>query len=746
MRRILALLLLCAAPVAATDVYGLGDTVGAGYTARANGMDLDDDFVYGESGDVAGTDDDLACDDNTGTSGPIEEDVDNDGYAEPQIYVRPSVGTDNSQCGGPGISATGGACATVQYVIDNRMNTGTDHGGAVEDYICLYTGDGADANETLSIADEDGDAGTKTRTKVGLEQFDFQYPSNPNVLMGADWDQDGEYPPYDTDDEAIFDGNEAVDHDGFLVVSDGDGTEDTDRWEFAHFQARDYGIDAARNASDWYGFLKTGAADPTYILDHLYFHDIDNYGINYGQESLSGTMCFVNAWGYRYNYHAMENMRCLDCCGYVIRGSVGEADYWRFRNTTLTNYCEDTFGELCDQLGNCITSHPHGSGPKYWGLWNYGEWLYNDWDNDPTDYYINNAESCGGTGMAIVDNCQRDQYVLGNRFSNWGGAITLGGGLDRGCSQTTGFGVATRNADNLVAAYNEIVIDNGVCVDSNYIGFKFEASYDDPRNFLEDAIAHNNVIWDNSTAGDMGMCLYVNNGVPTGGAGDPSTSTFSFVGNTCHSDDWADGSGWRVLWIDIETDKPHNWVISSNIITGGTDTEILFSNDSALESLTSDYNVFYNSGNNSFVYNGQTYATLPLFAAASGTNANSKGEGQNNCDPTFVNYPDDLHLASGDTCAREAGTSMSAYYTVDYDQDARPQGVLWDIGADEQASGYNPEGACCDSACELTTDAACSLWEGAGTTCSPDPCESEPPLTPVGGFAEGVSFKGVSKE
>jgi hypothetical protein len=46
----------------------------------------------------------------------------------------------------------------------------------------------------------------------------------------------------------------------------------------------------------------------------------------------------------------------------------------------------------------------------------------------------------------------------------------------------------------------------------------------------------------------------------------------------------------------------------------------------------------------------------------------------------------DLHLQSGDTCAKDAGVSTAAI-TKDYDSDARPQGAGWDIGADEFRSG-----------------------------------------------------------
>jgi len=329
---------------------------------------------------------------------------------------------------------------------------------------------------------------------------------------------------------------------------------------------------------------------------------------------------------------------------------------------------------------------------------------------------------------------------MGNRIANYNGGMTLGGGLVRGCSPV-------RNADNLVAAYNLLVLDNDYAPCSiNSVAFGLNGSYDDPEYFTEDIYVYNNMILDLSPTSNWGVCAYQNNDVPQGGSGDPSSSTFVFSGNTCYSDDWGNGPNQHVITIDIEDDKPRNWVISGNIFAGGTDGENLIYIDSPLESLTSDYNVFENSGDTSFSYLGQTYGDLAQFAAASGTNANSKGEGQNPCFVSFLNEPSDLHLGTGDTCAQEAGTSLSSYFTDDYDGDSRPQSTYWDIGADEYASGYTPEGACCDSGCSITTEVGCSgEWLGAGESCSPDPC-APPDIPSTSGLAEGVSISGVKKE
>ena len=151
--------------------------------------------------------------------------------------------------------------------------------------------------------------------------------------------------------------------------------------------------------------------------------------------------------------------------------------------------------------------------------------------------------------------------------------------------------------------------------------------------------------------------------------------------------------------------------------------------------LTSDYNVYDSSM--VFRYPKGTTKTFSQWQAL-GWDANSK-----QCSPTYYGGSD-THLGSSDTCAIDAGTSLISEFSVDKDGDSRA-GLTWDIGADEYVGDYTLTGACCDSTCAITTDAACADWQGAGTTCTPDPCL--PPEGPEpAGFAEGTSIDGVRKD
>jgi len=214
------------------------------------------------------------------------------------------------------------------------------------------------------------------------------------------------------------------------------------------------------------------------------------------------------------------------------------------------------------------------------------------------------------------------------------------------------------------------------------------------------------------------------------------------MNNTFYSEDWRNTSAGGGIYLDIETDIGSTWIVKNNLFIG-EGVRLRGVNIDSVYDFDSDYNIWDFSGDTDFTWYGSTYDTLPLFSANSGSDANSKGDGQNSCSPTFVNLPIDMHLTTGDTCAQEEGTSVSGYLTDDYDFDARPQSTFWDVGADEYASGYTPEGACCTGGvCSITTEAACSggIWQGSGTDCDPDPCASPGGLA---GFAEGVGLSGA---
>jgi hypothetical protein len=121
---------------------------------------------------------------------------------------------------------------------------------------------------------------------------------------------------------------------------------------------------------------------------------------------------------------------------------------------------------------------------------------------------------------------------------------------------------------------------------------------------------------------------------------------------------------------------------------GNTASPVIWIDNSsgfATNSFTFDANVYYQPGTTIYImYSGTAY-TAPNWISA------FEPKGKTGA-PQFVSYAafapgNNVHLQGSDTVAKDAGLSLSNYFTTDKDGVSRPQGAGWDIGAYEYASG-----------------------------------------------------------
>jgi hypothetical protein len=106
-------------------------------------------------------------------------------------------------------------------------------------------------------------------------------------------------------------------------------------------------------------------------------------------------------------------------------------------------------------------------------------------------------------------------------------------------------------------------------------------------------------------------------------------------------------------------------------------------------SFSFDNNIYYNSTKAPHIYyNGTDYPAAGWIAAREPHGTTGA--------PAFVSYSpnnanNNLHIASADTVAKDAGVSLGTYFTDDKDGVTRPQGPAWDIGAYEYSTGGTVE-------------------------------------------------------
>ena len=219
--------------------------VARGYQERACGFDMNNSLIYGEPEDC-----------NVGDG--VTLDPDSDGVNEDLIYVHSDTGSDMSGTESP---------AAPYRTLAHALGQADGPSNGAEDII-VFAGVGSPDEVDIGVS------GFKVRPCAGSEERDFQYPTNPVMLIGRDRDNDGEYPPFDTDDVAVLDGGQP--HCLARAISFPEDPA-TSFVEVAHFVVRDYGT--CEGADIGSGFMSHDTKTDE-VSSHHYYHDLSIRDVN----------------------------------------------------------------------------------------------------------------------------------------------------------------------------------------------------------------------------------------------------------------------------------------------------------------------------------------------------------------------------------------------------------------------------------------------------------------------------------
>ncbi len=493
-----------------------------GYTPRASGFDLDDDGIVGEPEDCR------VCNGQ-------QLDIDNDGVIEDQLYVDADNGNDVTGDGTPG---------NPYQTIRKAWSLADGPGDGAEDIIC-FRGVAREENLQPGVS---GVSGAYTKAKTGSEAIDWEFPKDPTMLVGWDYDGDGVYPPFDADDIAVLDGANLKR--AFTL-----NTSNNPRSfiELAHFSVRDYGYqtaaDGSGNVNDGIGFLFAGRSGSN-SSTHIYLHDLELSNINRGKPLNTNTAAF-NFFVATLNlkHFAVANIKAEDTGGYFARGDFGDSASvidgpLRFQKISYT-------ARGCDYGVPPCGTHAHWSTPtgfKLWGMVSGIEVLDNLLDAN-----VQNWNPRPGPVNAIIpDGCSVDWTIRNNILLNWKNNVSVKGAPSF-CK--------VRAVDNVLVEGN--VFYNNI----NHYPVKpagIQIGYEPDSTTITSSVNNVTVI-NNFIVGDFGLryCLYSEaaNGQGT------SPGTIVFRGNVCDFN--GSTSTGTVAHLTASDAYPlQNFVFADNVLAG----------------------------------------------------------------------------------------------------------------------------------------------------------------------------------
>ena len=497
-----------------------------GYFPRSSGFDLDDDGMVGEPEDCR------VCNGR-------KLDIDNDGVIEDQLYVDADNGSDELGDGTP---------QKPYKTIRKAWSMADGPGDGAEDIIC-FRGSAKEENIQPGVS---GLPTTRTKPKSASEVMDWEFPKDPTMLVGWDYDGDGAYPPADPDDIAILDG--AGLKRAFTLNIQGGTNPPRSFVELAHFTVRDYGFQTAADGTEGgdqgIGFLFVGR-NGTNRSSHIYIHDLEFVNINRGKPKKSNTVVF-NFFGGPLNlkHFAACNLKVENAGGYFARGDFGATPAvidgpLRFQNISYTGLGGDYGVPPCgdNEFYSTIT------GFKLWGYVNGIEIIDSFFDANLQHW---KPRPAGPVNAVVVDGCACDWTIRNNIFLNWKNYVSVKGAPDW-CSSR---------------AVDDVLVDQNLFYNTiNYYpqGPAGVFLAHEPNSTTVGSCIDDVTVTSNYFVGEHGLryCLYSEAGNGQG----TNPGTIVFRGNVC---DFNEGpAGGTVVHLSAQDTYPlQNFICESNVFAG----------------------------------------------------------------------------------------------------------------------------------------------------------------------------------
>ncbi|MCG8457147.1 MAG: hypothetical protein MI919_12775, partial [Holophagales bacterium] len=569
-------------------------------------------------------------------------DPDGDGTDEDLIYVDCDAGTNSPSCGAPG-----SPCRTIEHAWGVRADGPAD---GAEDIVCFR---GTCSTLEAFSPPFGGVPGFYQVPATGSQVRAWRYPRDPTMLVGWDTDDDGAYPPYDSDDTAVLDGSSSTRP--FRLDAD------TDYLQMAHFVARDFG--RFRLDSDDCGFVRFG---PSFDLQqYQVFHDLELLRINMDRET-SSRMAMVSlfATNARPQWILFDNIQALDNGQWFARGSGYDEppDHGPFRFQRITRTAHSCDFSVCG-------TNAGSTAFKLWGYLSRVEILDSVWDANVRAWEPKPFGGPSGSAFVTAAHCSQDWTIRNNLILDYKNPFRVQGYEEFFCNAPF-----ARPTDDVV-------------IDSNVVWNTWEPwDNGDHAIRIEDG---------GSSAGEMvGDVTITNNflGSATGWEASiwskPGHETIQPTGRIVISGNTLFGNINRHAAIAIgnvegsdHTFLHQSYLIENNIIAGfiatdSGDKDLAIRTTYPVGDLISRNNVFDPEGE--LVWNDGPRRTLAGWTAETGQDGSS-----HLCLPALADAGSgDFHLLASDTCARGRGVVSADTPASDHDGLPRQEGAL-EIGADE---------------------------------------------------------------